>query len=235
MRLVHASVIAVAIALFIPAIQVHGQQPQPAAQAPAQDADRKVAGGGIMVKGWHGKVDANNKQGLTINDAKFASEGNGFRITTGPATTYWNPAHTAKGDYTVKATFREPKQTYNHPHPFGIFIAGKRLDSDQPSMIYCVAYRDGTFLVRQFSEGNVTTVSRKAPHAAVNKATGPDAEVTQEVGWTVKGGKADCVINGQVVYSIDPATVKLDSTDGIYGIRTSHNSDVIVTNFGLTK
>jgi hypothetical protein len=235
MRLVHASAVAVAVALLIPAIQASSGHPQAAAPAPAQDTDRKVAGGGITAKGWQGKVDANNKQGLTINDSKFAPEGGGFHITTGPATTYWNPANTAKGDYSVKATFREPKQTYNHPHPFGVFIAGKGLDTDQPSMLYCVAYRDGTFLVRQFGGGTVTTVAKKAPNDAVAKASGPEAEVTQEVGWNVKGGKADCVINGKVVYSTDPATVKLDSTDGIYGIRTTHNSDVFVTNFGMGK
>src|SRR5688572_32281228 len=114
MRLAHAAA-ALVVTLFIPV--VHGQQPAP--PAAAQDADRKVAGGGITVKGWQGKVDAGAaKQGMSTADAKFASEGKGFRITTGPATTYWNPANTAKGDYTVKATFREPKQNNNHPHPF---------------------------------------------------------------------------------------------------------------------
>ena len=72
MRLAHASAVAIVVALLIPAVQMH-----------AQDADKKVAGGGIAVKGWQGKVDPNNKQGLTINDSKFAAEGNGFRITTG--------------------------------------------------------------------------------------------------------------------------------------------------------
>src|SRR5687768_13345360 len=102
MRLAHASAVAIVVALFMPA--VHGTQapaPQPpAGQAPgakpaaAQDADRKVAGGGIAVKGWQGKVDAGAaKQGLSTSDAKFAAEGPGFRITTGPATTYWNPAN----------------------------------------------------------------------------------------------------------------------------------------------
>src|SRR5688572_26985756 len=150
MRLIQASVIAIALAV-------------PAALM-AQDADRKVAGGGITVKGWQGKVDAGAaKQGMSTADAKFASEGKGFRITTGPATTYWNPANTAKGDYTVKATFREPKQNNNHPHPFGVFIAGKALDSEQPSMLYCVAYRDGNYVVRQFGGGTVTTLAKRAP------------------------------------------------------------------------
>lgn len=229
MRLFKVASAAIAMALLTAAV--------PTAQA--QDVDKKVAGGGITVPGWQGKVDAGNKQGLTINDAKFAPEGKDIRITTGAAASYWNPKNVAKGDFTVKATFTEPKQTYNHPHPFGVFIGGSKLDADQPNLLYCVAYRDGTFTVRQFIGGKPSQVARKAPHEAVVKAAGPEAEVKQEVGWTVKGGRAECVINGQVVAGFDAAQIvgagKLESTDGVYGIRLSHNSDVIVSNFGMAK
>ena len=54
----------------------------PAAQGQA-DADKKVAGGGVTVKGWQGKADVGNKQGLTVNDSKLAPEGSGFRLVTG--------------------------------------------------------------------------------------------------------------------------------------------------------
>lgn len=237
MRFVHVSAAAMVVALSVAGVS--GQQPAPtppaAGQAASQDADRKVAGGGIAVKGWQGKVDANNKQGLTINDSKFAAEGTGFRITTGPAAAYWNPSNTAKGNYSVKATFKEAKQTYSHPHPFGVFIAGKALDSDKPSYLYCVAYRDGNYLVRQFNEGAVVTLSKRSPHTAVDKATGQEDDVTQEVGWTVKGNQAECTINGQVVHTVDAATAKVESFDGTYGIRTSHNAEVVVTGLGLSK
>lgn len=236
MRLAHAFAAALVVTLVIPA--VHGQQPAPAAPAAAQDADRKVAGGGITVKGWQGKVDA-NKQGMTVNDSKFAPEGGGFRVTTGAAGIFYNASNTAKGDYTVKGTFKEAKQTYNHPHPFGVFIAGKNLETDAPSYLYCVAYRNGNFIVNQFTDGKVTRIVPRTPHKAVDTATGPEDDVTQEVSWVVKGTKAECVINGQVVHTVDRAdpagTVKLDTTDGVYGIRTSHNSDVVVTGFGLSK
>jgi hypothetical protein len=222
MRFANASAVAIAVALLIPVVQ-------------AQDADRKVAGGGITVKGWQGKVDTDNKQGLTINDSKFSPEGSGFHISTGAAGIYWSPANTTKGDFTVKATFKEPKQTIGHPHPYGVFIAGKNLDSDKPSYLYCVAYRDGTYLVRQFADGQVSTIARKTPHAAIDKATAPEDDVTQEVGWTVKGQQADCTVNGQVVYTVDRNAVKLDTTDGITGIRLSHNSDVSVPNFTVSK
>jgi len=211
----------------------------PAAQA-QQDTDRKVAGGGVTVKGWQGKEDTGNKQGLTVKDSKFAPEGSGFRLATGPAGLYWNPANSAKGDYSVKATFTEAKQTYNHPHPFGVFIGGTGLGTDTPTALYCAAYRNGNYIVRMFSGGKrVDVVGKPAPHDAVKKAATPDTEVVQEVGWNVRGDKVECVVNGATVWSGTKADVtgegKLPSTDGIAGIRVSHNSDAVVTNFAVTK
>jgi len=211
----------------------------PAAQE-QQDADRKVAGGGVTVKGWQGKADAGNRQGLTVNDARFASEGSGIRLTTGPAALYWNPANTGAGDYTVQATFTEAKQTYNHPHPFGVFIGGANLDSDAQNALYCAAYRNGTYIIRMFSAGKrVDVVGRPTAHDAVKKAATPETEVVQEVGWQVKGDSVACLINGTAVWTGTKADVtgpgKLSSTDGIAGIRVSHNSDAVVTNFAVKK
>ena len=200
----------------------------------AQDADRKVAGGGIAVDGWKGKIDAGAvKKGLTINDSKFAKAGNDLHLTVGPAAFYWNDANKASGTYTVSATFKETKPDAGHPHPYGIFIGGKDLETDAPNLLYCMAYSNGTYLVRGFNGGQVVTLTpRGASHAAVAKAT-PEG-VTQTIAWTVKDGTASCSINGQVVASYDQAALagKLASTDGTYGIRVSHNVDVIVSGFG---
>src|SRR5512141_961699 len=89
-----------------------------------------VKDGGVLVKGWTGQIDAKEKAaGQTLNGARLIKEGKGFHVTTGPAVTYWNPDNTAKGDYTVSATFLEPKymNLNNHPHPYGIMIAGNDL------------------------------------------------------------------------------------------------------------
>jgi hypothetical protein len=222
MRLVKAFSFALAGALLIPAL--------PAAQG-QQDADRKVAGGGVTAKGWQGKADPGNRQGLTVNDSKFATEGSGFRLTTGPAALYWNPANNMKGDYTVRATFTEPKQTYNHPHPFGVFIGGSSLDTDTPNALWCGAYRDGTFFVRGFLNGKPTTLAKKNAHEKVVKAAGPDAEVKQEVALTVKGDRVECLINGASVWSAAKSELSGLPTEGIAGIRTSHNSEAVVTGF----
>ena len=207
------------------------------AQAQQQDADRKVAGGGVTVKGWQGKEDAGNRQGLTVADSKLAPEGKGFRLMTGPAALYWNPANSGKGDYSVKATFTETKQSYNHPHPYGVFIGGAGLDSATPAALYCAAYRNGSFIIRGFSGGKrFDVVAKPTPNAAV-KTAAADAEVVQEVGWNVRGDKLECVVNGTAVWSGTKTDVtgdgKLPSTDGIAGIRVSHNSDAMVTGFAV--
>jgi hypothetical protein len=208
----------------------------------AQDeSSRSVAGGGITVPGWTGKVDAaETKAGKTINDAKFAKEGNGIHVTTGPEGSYWNPANKASGDYTVKATFNEPKfQNLNsHPHPYGIFIGGTDLGTDKDNYLYCAAYGNGNFIVRGFGPAAFQMNGRRGEaNAAVHKAGAIGEPVTQEIAISVKDGKVDCSINGTVVASYPKADVvapgKLASTDGIYGLRFGHNTEVIVT--GLTK
>ncbi len=224
MRLIQASVVAVALAVC----SVSAQQ---------MEADRKVAGGGITVKGWQGKVDAAAaKQGKTVNDSKLMEMGGGLHMQVGPAAVYWNPSNTATGEYTVKATFKETKVASDHPHPYGLFIGGSKLDSETPNLLYCVAYGSGEVLVRGFSEGKVLQVSKRAPNAAVHKAAA-DGGVTQEIAWNVTADKADCLVNGTVVASVPKAEIvgagKLESTDGVYGIRVSHNVDLMVT--GLTK
>ena len=94
----------------------------------AQDSEKSMAvKGGILVKGWMGKVDAKEaKAGLSVDSAKFFSMAKDLHATTGPAITYWNPEMKGKGDYVVKATFteREYMGLNYHPHPYGVVLAG---------------------------------------------------------------------------------------------------------------
>ena len=143
MRLVNSSAIAVALAMLIP----------PVIGAKGQDAAKPVAGGGISIQGWMGKIDANEeKNGQVLNNAKLAGDAKTMSVTTGPAVAYWNPKNMATGNYTVKATFNEPKymNINDHPHPYGIFIAGNDMGTADQSYLYCAAYGNGNFIVRGF-------------------------------------------------------------------------------------
>jgi hypothetical protein len=206
------------------------------------DTNRKVAGGGISAKGWQGKVDADaEKAGQTVNDAKLSEEGNLLQVTTGPAITYWNPKNVAKGDYTVSATFTEPKfmNLNTHPHPYGIVIAGNGLGTADQSYIYCAAYGNGNFIVRGFGPEPFQLNGRREANDAVHKAAGVGQPVTQQIAMQVNGDKVSCIINGTVVKTFDKTDLvtasKLKSTDGVYGIRFAHNTDATVSNLKVTK
>jgi hypothetical protein len=232
MRFTHGSVLAAALVMLV----------SPVVGA-RQDAAKAVAGGGISVPGWAGKVDPNEeKAGQTLNNAKLAKEGDVLHVTTGPATTYWNLANKATGNYTVKATFTEPKYMglNSHPHPYGIVIGGNDLGTAEQSFLYCAAYGNGNFIVRGFGPAPFAlNGGRGEPNAAVKKAAGPGEPVTQEIALSVKGDKVECAINGTVVGSYDKAAVvtagKLKSTDGVYGIRFAHNTEATVSGLTMTK
>jgi len=233
MRLVYGYAVVVAAAMLIP--QGIGAQ--------AQETARSVAGGGITAPGWTGKIDAaEEKNGQTLNNSKLAAEGGGLHVTTGPATTYWNPANKAAGSYTVSATFNEPKymNLMDHPHPYGIVIGGNDLGTENQSYIYCSPYGNGTFIVRGMGPAPFAVSARKPePNAAINKAAGKDQPVKQDIAVTVTPDKIECAVNGTVVGSYPKTDVvaagKLKSTDGVYGIRFAHNTEATVTGFGVSK
>ena len=241
MRLVYGSALAMALASLVP-LPMAAQAPAAPAQAP-QEQNRSVAGGGVTVQGWTGKIDASaEKQGQTIKDAKLEQQGKDLHVVTGPAVTYWNPANKATGNYTVKATFNEPKymNLNDHPHPYGIVIAGNDLGTPQESYLYCAAYGSGTFIVRGFGPDPFQMNGRRGePNDAVHKAAGKDQPVTQEIAMSVKGDKVECAINGTTVASYDKSALvsagKLKSTDGVYGIRFAHNTEATVSGLTVTK
>ena len=234
MRYLTALALVIVTVLLVPSVNF--------SQGGQMETSRGVAGGGISAPGWTGKIDTKEAEaGMTLNSAKLAKEGDALHVTTGPAVTYWNPANKATGDYTVKATFKEPKymSLNNHPHPYGLVIAGNDLGTDQQSYLYCAAYGNGKFIVRGFGPAAFQMNGRGAEDPAVNKAAGVGEPVTQEIALSVKGGKVECAINNKVVASYDKADVvtagKLKSTDGIYGVRFAHNTEAIVTGLTITK
>lgn len=214
----------------------------PSVSSAQDDASRKVAGGGITAAGWTGKIDAKEATaGATLNDGKLAMEGKVLKVTTGPATTYWNPANKASGDYTVKATFHEAKfmEINTHAHPYGIVIGGNDMGTDTQSFLYCAAYGTGNVIVRGMGPAPFMMNGRGLVHEKVNKAAGKGQPVTQEIAMSVKGDKVSCTVNGAEVWTTTKAELvtagKLKSTDGLYGIRFAHNTDGTVTGLTMTK
>jgi hypothetical protein len=209
----------------------------------AMEGTREVAGGGIAAAGWTGRIDPGEaRDGQRLENAKLEQRGDTLFVTTGPAVVYWNAANTVAGNYTVSATFTEPQymNVNDHPHPYGLFIAGNDMGTDQQNYLYCSAYGNGRFIVRGFGPEPFQMNGRMGEeNAAVNKAAGRNQPVTQQISMSVKGNKVECAINGTTVASYDKSAVvgagKLKSTDGVYGIRFAHNTDGRVTALRTTS
>jgi len=198
------------------------------------DPTKKVAGGGVMVKGWMGRVD---KQADKLDDVKFESMGTGFHITGGPWAIFWNPENVATGNYTVKATLTKTKAT-PHPESYGLFIGGTKLDQPEQNYLYCVVFGNGMYSVIHRYGGETHTLRARTADPAVTTA-GENGSAKDDVAITVASDKVSCSVNGKEVFSMPKADAigagKLESTDGIYGLRASHNLSIHVSNFGMTK
>ena len=232
MRCSHVFAVALAATIAVPAISA------------AQDASRAVAGGGITAAGWMGKVDAREAQGgAKIEDTKMVTMGPGLHVTTGPGAVFWNPANTASGNYTVEASFteREFMGLNDHAHPYGLFIGGNDMGTDNQSLLYCAAYGNGNFIVRGFAPAPFQMNGGRQGQAseAVNKAAAKGQPVTQKIAIKVSADKIECLINDKVAGTFAKtdvvATGKLKSTDGIYGLRFGHNTDAHIAGLKMTK
>src|SRR5262249_11461189 len=119
MRLVTATALALAGAVSLSTLQAQGMN--------LQDTAHKVPNGGIRGAGWQGRPDPGSG---AVTDSSIDVKGSDIEIHTGPAMLYWNTANKTSGDFTISATFNEPKymSSNDHPHPYGVFIAGNDLD-----------------------------------------------------------------------------------------------------------
>src|SRR6185312_13790921 len=103
--------------------------------------------------------------------------------------TFWDPANTASGDYTVKAKFHEPHfmNLSPHPHPYGIVIGGNDMGTPNATYLYCAAYGDGKFIVRGFGPQPFQLNGPEGEeNAAVHKAAAKGEEVAQDIAMSVK-------------------------------------------------
>jgi hypothetical protein len=181
-------------------------------------------------EGWRVRVDQsrNAQDPDDTPNLKVATVGSGMRVTGGPAGTFWNPAHTVSGNYTVKGNFTlmEPS---SHPNYYGLIFGGSSLDSPNQRYVYFLVAQDGTYIIRRRNGETVEDVKSGTPHAAVRR---PDASgrSVNALEVRVAGDTISYVVNGTVVHTT-PKTGVLASTDGLVGVRINHVLDVQVDGF----
>lgn len=205
------------------------------AQAQPEGSSRP---GGVLVSGWRGHIDdAAARAGLKLTDARFEAIPGGFRVTAGPAAYYWSSANVARGAYTVKAVFSQRAPTAQ-PEAYGLFIGGSELGTPDRNYLYCIVFPNGIYSIKhQYGGENHTLVNLK-PSNAVRKADAAGRAVN-EIAWRVTPARVSCLINGTEVENFARQDLlgpgKLESTDGVYGVRVNHNLSVDVTGLALVR
>jgi len=205
-------------------------------RAQGMDPDKVVAGGGITVPGWTGRIDPQAaKGGRKITEDKVVAMGSGFHVTSGPAAIYWNPANTASGNYTVTGSFTQTKAP-THAEAYGLFIGGKNLEAADQSYAYFVVRGDGKYLINH--RANDSTVHKLVDWTAnpAVKAADANGKATNNLSIVVGADKISFLANGTEVSSMPRA--QLDGmgqgTSGIAGVRVNHNLDVHIDGFAVT-
>lgn len=205
----------------------------------AQDSsDKQVKNGGVTVKGWQGRIDPSaEKEGKKLSDVAFSPMGDGMHATSGPAAIYWSNANRGKGTYTAKATFTQTKAPSKLEF-YGMFIGGTDLRGAKQNYLYCLVTGAGVYLVKHRVGGEVHDLAARTEHAAISRANAAGT-ATNEVAWQVTPERTSCVINGKEVWGyaskdlIGPG--KLETLNGVAGIRVNHDLDVHISGFALTN
>jgi hypothetical protein len=156
-------------------------------------------------------------------ELKVVTAGKGYRVTGGPAGVFWNPAHTATGNFTARATFTLMKPS-NHTNYYGLVFGGSALEGASQAYTYFVIAQNGTFLIKGRNGDATPTIQNRTPHAAIKQPDGAGTS-TNTLEVRVAGDTISYVVNDQVVHTMPKGNVK---TDGLVGIRINHMLDVQV-------
>ncbi len=182
-------------------------------------------------QGWKMRVDQSQDAEDPDDrpDLMFMAMNGGYHVKGGPAGVFWNPANTASGDYTLRATFRLNAPS-NHTNFYGLVFGGDNLDGAAQRYTYFVVAQNGMYLVRQRNGDAVSDVQRRSMHEAVSRPGG-DGTSENALEVRVAGDTVSFVVNGTVVHTAPRSSMR---TDGLVGFRVNHLLDVLVQGFGVS-
>ena len=167
-------------------------------------------------------------------ELKVMTMGKGFHVVGGPAGTFWDPANTVSGDYTVKATFNL-MQPSDHTNYYGLIFGGSDLEGTNQAYTYFIVAQNGQFQIRTRKGADASSVHPTGrggvEHAAI-KTPGADGRSTNLLEVRVAGDTVSYVVNGQVVHTTPKSAVM---TNGLVGVRTNHQLNVHIESFEVTN
>jgi hypothetical protein len=203
----------------VAAMPIVAQQHQAAQHQ--SDADKKVAGGGVLPTGLNGRADI-----CSLDGVKVTPMGGGMHFMSGPAGIYYKPADKMTGAYEARATFTQMEPAA-HPEAYGLIIGGADLDAPTQKYTYFLIRQDGKYMIKRRAGDKTPTIADWTDSAAIKKADS-SGKMSNTLAIDVGKDKTRFLVNGTEINSTD--TAQLDAA-GIAGLRVNHNLNVHIEGF----
>ena len=181
---------------------------------PPADPDVAAQGTGIP-EGYRAITDDTTAQ---ITNARYVTKAGNWEITTGPAHIIFAPKDTARGAYTVIASFAQ-LEAPRHPEGYGLFIGGRDLESPNRAYTYFLVRGNGQFLVKSRAGAKTSDVIAWRADPLVEKADST-GRATYRMSIRVGADSVRFLLNGKQVAAVKAGTI---ATNGVVGIRVNHN------------
>lgn len=177
--------------------------------------------------GWKVRFD---RPGADSTKLEFVSMPPGWHITTGPSVALWNPATTAKGNFTVESKTFLFKPSGTHAEGFGLILGGSNLDGEAQRYTYFLIRNDGMYLVKERNGKETKDIIPWTASPAIRKFDGKAESVENVLSVTAGATSVDFSINGTKVASKPRSGMALD---GIVGLRVNHNLNLHVATLAV--
>jgi hypothetical protein len=215
--------IAIAIAALLAATPLAAQQ---------HDHQHHHAGGehgrsGIP-EGWEARLD---RADASMDAVYVGTMGEGYHFRLGPSGIFYDPSHTASGEFTVSATLTQNAPT-PRPESYGIFLGGRDLQGAGQDYLYFLVRQDGRFMIRHRAGDEVHTIQDWTEHEAV-RPTADGAPGTNTLTVVAGPQRARFLVNDVEVASY--RDIPYLNTEGVVGFRVNHNLDVHVEGPRITR
>ena len=156
----------------------------------------------------------------------------GWEIQTGPHGIAWDPSQVVSGDFTLSATLTEVGAPPGHREGLGLFFGGSDLEGPSQRYSYFLVRADGRYLIkRRLGEETPNVTDGWIEESAVHSATGA-GDVTNALSVVRVGDLVHFAVNGTQVATLPTSEVDVD---GIVGVRVSHNLQVRVEDWTVSR
>lgn len=197
--------------------------------APAEEHGAfRVEGGGKLPAGWAARVDRDEP----LSQTRLDPMGTGWHVRTGKTVNLYRTADSVAGRYRVTATITQTEGSPGHSEAFGLILGGRNLARGAPAYTYFMIRADGKVTIRRRTGERTSDVTPGwLDHAAVRRAD-QKGRCTNELTIDVGDSVVRFLVNGQEVKRAGRAAV---DADGRVGLRVSHNLDLHVASFAVSR